>query len=228
MVLKNVGHAVGSIGLMIGGESHLDLPSSEGEIGYWIGVPYWGQGLIPEAANEIIRHAFEDLNLENYGVDIIMIMLNLKEFRKNAGLRIITPLKILSILNQRHPNRTHFLFVERRLQMKQFVKLQMSDLQKVVTFYNAIIDDSKESPYSPGWTKNIYPDKKLLSQLIAEKSMYGLKSFDKIFAAICLNNSCELESKKVNWNVNASENEVWFIHLLGVSKAEQGKGFGKN
>ena len=111
--------------------------------------------------------------------------------------------------------------------MKQFVKLQMSDLQKVVTFYNAIIDDSKESPYSPGWTKNIYPDKKLLSQLIAEKSMYGLKSFDKIFAAICLNNSCELESKKVNWNVNASENEVWFIHLLGVSKAEQGKGFGK-
>lgn len=33
--------------------------------------------------------------------------------------------------------------------MKQFVKLQMSDLQKVVTFYNTIIDDSKESPYSP-------------------------------------------------------------------------------
>lgn len=64
VVLKNVGHAVESIGLMIGGESHLDLPSSEGEIGYWIGVPYWGQGLIPEAVNEIIRHAFEDLNLE--------------------------------------------------------------------------------------------------------------------------------------------------------------------
>ena len=30
----------------------------------WIGVPYWGQGLIPEAVREIMRHGFDDLNLE--------------------------------------------------------------------------------------------------------------------------------------------------------------------
>ncbi|MFY9120271.1 MAG: GNAT family protein, partial [Syntrophomonadaceae bacterium] len=32
--------------------------------GYWIGVPFWGQGLIPEAVNELIRYGFEDLNLQ--------------------------------------------------------------------------------------------------------------------------------------------------------------------
>lgn len=31
----------------------------EGEIGYWIGVAFWGQGLIPEAVNKIIQYAFE-------------------------------------------------------------------------------------------------------------------------------------------------------------------------
>ena len=64
VVLKSAGHAVGSIGLMIGDASNIGLPNDEGEIGYWIGVPFWGQGLVPEAVNEIIRYGFEDLNLK--------------------------------------------------------------------------------------------------------------------------------------------------------------------
>lgn len=62
--LKKDNKAIGSIGLMIGKHSNLNLPDSEGEIGYWIGVPFWGQGLIPEATRELIRHAFADLHLE--------------------------------------------------------------------------------------------------------------------------------------------------------------------
>lgn len=62
--LKSDGRAIGSIGLMIGRSSNLDLPETEGEIGYWIGVPFWGQGLIPEAVKELIRRGFEDLALE--------------------------------------------------------------------------------------------------------------------------------------------------------------------
>jgi ribosomal-protein-alanine N-acetyltransferase len=61
--LKDDAKAIGSIGLMIGKESNLDLPENEGEIGYWLGVPFWGQGLIPEAVRELIRHAFDDLHL---------------------------------------------------------------------------------------------------------------------------------------------------------------------
>ena len=62
--LKTDGKAIGSIGLMVGEKSNLNLPDNEGEIGYWIGVPFWGQGLIPEAMKELIRHAFNDLNLD--------------------------------------------------------------------------------------------------------------------------------------------------------------------
>lgn len=61
--LKGEADPIGSIGLMIGEKSNLGIPSNEGEIGYWIGVPYWGHGLIPEAVQELIRYAFQDLGL---------------------------------------------------------------------------------------------------------------------------------------------------------------------
>ena len=49
---------------MIGARSDKEIPDTEGEIGYWIGVPFWGKGLIPEAVRELVRHGFEDLNLD--------------------------------------------------------------------------------------------------------------------------------------------------------------------
>ena len=61
--MKEDRKAIGSIGLMIGAASNLNLPDTEGEIGYWIGVPFWGQGLIPEAVRELLRHGFKDLGL---------------------------------------------------------------------------------------------------------------------------------------------------------------------
>ena len=62
--LKDDGKAIGDVGLKIGELSNIGLPENEGEIGYWIGVPFWGRGLIPEAVRELIRRAFADLRLE--------------------------------------------------------------------------------------------------------------------------------------------------------------------
>lgn len=64
VVLKETGRPVGCVGLMIGAASNIGIPDTEGEIGYWIGVPYWGQGLIPEAVRAIMRYAFLDLGLK--------------------------------------------------------------------------------------------------------------------------------------------------------------------
>ena len=61
--LKTDGRPIGSIGLMIGRTANMELPENEAEIGYWIGVPFWGQGLIPEAVRELLRHGFDDLHL---------------------------------------------------------------------------------------------------------------------------------------------------------------------
>ena len=61
IVLKDTGLPIGSIGL-----ERKDLASKEdeSELGFWVGAPYWGQGIVPEAAREVLRHAFSDLKLE--------------------------------------------------------------------------------------------------------------------------------------------------------------------
>lgn len=64
VVLKALGKAVGSVGLSVGSAANFPLSDKEGEIGCWIGVPFWGQGLIPEAVRELLRHGFQDLNLQ--------------------------------------------------------------------------------------------------------------------------------------------------------------------
>lgn len=64
VVDKKTGCAVGSIGIKVGSASNMEIPDTDGEIGYWIGVPYWGQGLIPEALNKILSYAFEELRLK--------------------------------------------------------------------------------------------------------------------------------------------------------------------
>ena len=60
IVLKETGLPVGSIGLH---RNDLACKDDEAELGYWIGAPYWGRGLVPEAARELLHHAFEDLGL---------------------------------------------------------------------------------------------------------------------------------------------------------------------
>jgi len=48
-ILKSNHRAVGSIGLLFDEASNICIKENEAEIGYWIGVPFWGQGLVPEA-----------------------------------------------------------------------------------------------------------------------------------------------------------------------------------
>lgn len=59
--LKEDNVAIGSIGLISPAQTHTKAEETEMEIGYWIGVPFWGNGYIPEAVRAIQRHAFEDL-----------------------------------------------------------------------------------------------------------------------------------------------------------------------
>lgn len=60
VVLKETNRPVGSVGILRKGSA--PMSGTEAEIGYWIGVPYWGRGLIPEAVRELQRRCFEDLD----------------------------------------------------------------------------------------------------------------------------------------------------------------------
>lgn len=53
--LRNDGRLVGGIGL------HPQMEHLRAELGYWIGVPFWGNGYATEAAREVMRYGFEEL-----------------------------------------------------------------------------------------------------------------------------------------------------------------------
>ena len=90
VTLKGQDTAIGCIGLIRGAASNLPISDNEGEISYWIGVPFWGLGLIPEAMREIIRYGF-DLPLQTYGAAISTATKNRAAHRKNAASATTIP-----------------------------------------------------------------------------------------------------------------------------------------
>jgi hypothetical protein BACCOPRO_02556 len=65
VVQKATGEPVGSCGIMFSDGLHsAEMKPREAEIGYWIGKPYWGQGLIPEAVKALLARCFNDLHLD--------------------------------------------------------------------------------------------------------------------------------------------------------------------
>jgi ribosomal-protein-alanine N-acetyltransferase len=57
VALRSDGRQIGGIGLRVDQQHH------HAELGYWLGVPYWGQGYATEAAREMLRYGFETLQL---------------------------------------------------------------------------------------------------------------------------------------------------------------------
>ena len=60
---KGNNEAIGAIELKLNGSTDMTNRDDECELGYWLSKPFWGKGYMPEAAREIIRHAFEELGM---------------------------------------------------------------------------------------------------------------------------------------------------------------------
>ena len=63
IVLKETDELIGCMGYYTHEESNIGIGEMDAELGYWIGKPYWGQGLIPEASRALMRYAFEELGM---------------------------------------------------------------------------------------------------------------------------------------------------------------------
>ena len=59
---KDDNEPIGTIELKLKG-ADLVQNDDECELGYWLGKKYWGKGIMPEAARELVRRAFEDLGM---------------------------------------------------------------------------------------------------------------------------------------------------------------------
>ena len=64
LVLKETGSPIGAAGMTYGATGRRYLKEHEAEIGYWIGVPYWGRGLAAEAVRRLLERCFAEFRMQ--------------------------------------------------------------------------------------------------------------------------------------------------------------------
>ena len=85
--LKKDHKAIGAIELKLNGHTDMTDREDECELGYWLGKAFWGQGIVPEAAEEMIRHAFEDLGMNKIWVGYYEGNIKSKRVQEKCGFR---------------------------------------------------------------------------------------------------------------------------------------------
>lgn len=109
----------------------------------------------------------------------------------------------------------------------KLVKAEAADFDRVKAAY---IDIAKNTPDMDKYARYEYgkhPKDEGIANYIAEGSMYMLMDNDTIAGVIAITTSQGEEYHTVKWQVNALDNEVMVLHLLGVVPAYQRKGVGK-
>ena len=85
--LKTDRRAIGAIELKLNGHTDMTEREDECELGYWLGKPFWGQGIMPEAVGEMLRHAFEDCGMQKVWIGYYEGNTKSKRVQEKAGFR---------------------------------------------------------------------------------------------------------------------------------------------
>ena len=85
--LKTDNRAIGAIELKLNGRTDMTERDDECELGYWLGKPFWGQGIVPEAVKEMLRHAFEEIGMTTVWVGYYEGNAKSKRVQEKCGFR---------------------------------------------------------------------------------------------------------------------------------------------
>lgn len=85
--LKTDKKPIGAVELRLNGHTDMTEREDECELGYWLGKPFWGQGIMPEAVGEMLRRAFEELGMEKVWAGCYEGNTKSKRVQEKAGFR---------------------------------------------------------------------------------------------------------------------------------------------
>ncbi|MBO4219148.1 MAG: GNAT family N-acetyltransferase [Erysipelotrichaceae bacterium] len=103
-------------------------------------------------------------------------------------------------------------------------RADITDLERLYGFYDAVIDQQSHDQYGPDWTKGIYPSEDDIRSHL-EKGEFLLVCQDgQIAGAAVLSLGEEEMYKAGNWARKVPDEEVAIVHLLAVSPAFRHQG----
>ena len=91
---------IGCVSLLIHPDGNHYWGDGSGELGYWIAEEYWGRGLVVEASNAIIKHAFDDLNIDQIYATYRIENTQSKRVLEKLGFRYYTELDNVNYLGE--------------------------------------------------------------------------------------------------------------------------------
>ncbi|MBO5770607.1 MAG: DNA mismatch endonuclease Vsr [Spirochaetales bacterium] len=112
----------------------------------------------------------------------------------------------------------------RHRQSLKIRKARITDKDRVYRFYEYVIENMEDAPYSPAWKKGIYPTEEDLFSAILDKNLYILEKDRKIIGGFVLDDKPTEGYEKALWKV---ENDYLVLHKLAVSPDEHQKGYAK-
>jgi ribosomal-protein-alanine N-acetyltransferase len=87
--IRHDGEFVGAIGLANIRFQFAAWRIDRAELGYWIGIPFWGRGFMTEAAAEVVRFGFETIGLHKITVGCLDGNVASQKIIERLGFRFI-------------------------------------------------------------------------------------------------------------------------------------------
>lgn len=110
--------------------------------------------------------------------------------------------------------------------MMRFIKANQSDFIAISQFYLTVIEKTKYMDKYGQWKKDVYPTDTIIQSYLTHQQMYLLIEDKVIIAAMAITMYQDDSYHHILWNVEAKDDEVAVIHLLGMHPYYQNKGIG--
>lgn len=105
--LRGDDRPIGCIEIKLNGTTDMTDRDDECEIGYWLGKPFWGQGIMPEATERILQRAFEDLHMEKVWCGYYEGNSKSKRVQEKCGFRYVRTSENLDVPLMHEKRRGH-------------------------------------------------------------------------------------------------------------------------
>ena len=86
--------------ILLGAISLAEIKGAEMELGYWVGEPYWNEGICTEAVTAILNFAFADLNIQKVTAEHLSTNPASGRVMQKNGMAYVSSKKILDRNNK--------------------------------------------------------------------------------------------------------------------------------
>ena len=99
--------------------------------------------------------------------------------------------------------------------------------EKVIKFYDIVIEANNKSKYNLRWQKNIHPSHTLLKESVDNGELFLYEENGEILGACVMNKKFNESYALIDWGIDAQTCEIGVIHVLGVHPGCFRKGIGE-